>query len=92
MVFETDYTKSNNLLFKVNPEIPPEDQLYFEGHMGIFGIREPVNITINNLEFFFKMGGHIFNSEYDFALELSSPYEESILHALWTVKAKFPEE
>jgi len=92
MVFETDYSKSNNIMFKINPDLPPEDQLYFEGHVGIFGIREEVNITINNLEFNFKMEGQIFNSDYDFVMEISAPFDENILHAIWTVKAKFPDK
>lgn len=92
MVFETDYSKSNNIMFKINPSITPENQLYFEGHVGIFGIRQEVNISMNNLEFNFQMHGPIFNSEYDFAMELYAPYDENIFHAIWNVKAKFPDE
>ena len=91
MVFETDYTKSNNIMFKINSNISPENQIYFEGHIGIFGIRDLVNVTINNVEFSMNMVGKIFNGNYEFDMDISAPYDESIIHALFTVKAKFPQ-
>ena len=92
MVFETDYLKSNNIMFKINPSISPENQIYFEGHVGLFGIRQLVNVTINNVEFSFAMSGNIFNSKYNFDMEIFAPYDESIVHAIFTVKARFPEK
>lgn len=91
MVFETDYTKSNNIMFKINPNLTLENQIYFEGHVGMFGIRQLVNISITNLDFDFQMTGKIFNSKYDFDLDVSAPYHENIFNALFTVRGKFPE-
>lgn len=92
MIFETDYTRSNNIMFKIQSGISLENQMYFSGQMGLFGVQAPVNISITNSEYSFTMNGTIFNSKYSFGMEVAAPYEESLLNALFTVNAEFPDK
>lgn len=79
-------------MFKVNSGLVPENQIYFNGHVGVFGVKEFVNISINNMEFRFNLNGTIFNSEYEFALDISAPFAENILDAVFSVTGHFPQE
>lgn len=79
-------------MFKVNSGLALENQIYFNGHVGVFGVKEFVNISINNIEFRFNLNGTIFNSEYEFALDIYAPFAENIFDAVFTVTGHFPQE
>lgn len=96
VVLQTDLNSSdldNSIIFNMQEnEIPEEKQVHFIGKINLFNTQSNLNMTITNDDFHARTHGKIFKGLYDFALELSAPYNQSLQAADFKIKGLFSKD
>ena len=83
----------NSVVFRVkHNEITQDKQVNFLGKVNLFNTQSDLNMSVTNDAFFAKTQGKIFQGLYNFALELSAPYNQSLQAANFKIKGVFSPE